>query len=60
MQVVHALNRLGQTPEAAAALARVRWLLAKIPEAAFARAVGSPPKAYWKAMVERMERTGLY
>ncbi len=60
MQVVHALRQLGQLPEAAAALARVRWLLAKTPDSAFQNEPGSAGKLYWQAMVQRLETVGLY
>jgi tetratricopeptide (TPR) repeat protein len=59
VQVVHGYQRLGRLTEATAALARLRWLLARIPASAFDAERGMSSKAYWQAMVARMERTGL-
>lgn len=59
MQIVHAHLRRGESTEAAATLARLRWLLAKMPESVFAQGEGAPPKAYWQNLVSQMERTGL-
>ncbi len=59
MQVVHCYQRLGRPAEAAAALARLEWLLKKIPEAAFDTRRGMSSKAYWQAMARRMAQAQL-
>jgi tetratricopeptide (TPR) repeat protein len=60
LQVVNCHERLGQLGEAAAALARGRWLLAKVPALAFEQRKGAPSKEYYQAMFDRLERSGLY
>ena len=47
-------------PFSAAALARLRWLLRKIPASAFDTERGMSPKKYWEAMVDRVATAGLY
>jgi len=59
MQIVHGHLRLGQPAEAAAALARLRWLLGKMPESAFEGQTASASKSYWQRLLARMEETGL-
>ena len=60
LQVVNCHERLGQFAEAAAALARARWLLAKVPASSFEPGKGAPPKEYYQAMFDRLERSGFY
>lgn len=60
MQVVQCQLRLGRKDEARAALARLKWTLAKIPATAFDTERGMSPKKYWEDMVERMTTSGLY
>ena len=60
MQIIHCYQRMGQPIEARAALRRMRWLLRKIPGPAFDTQRGMSSKAYWEAMVERLERTGVF
>ena len=60
MQIVQCQLRLGQKNEAKAALARLKWTLAKIPAAAFDTERGMSPKKYWEDMIERMTTSGLY
>ena len=60
LQVVNCHERLGQFADAAAALARARWLLAKVPADSFDPLRGAPSKEYFQAMVDRLERSGLY
>ena len=60
LQVMHCHERLGHVDEAKAALARMRWLLKKIPEDAFVEARGMSSKAYWEEMTRRLERTALH
>jgi len=59
MQVVHCYQRLGKPAEATAALARLEWLLKKIPEAAFDTQRRMSSKAYWQTMARRMARVQL-
>lgn len=59
LQVVHSYQRMGRPAEARAALARLQWLLKKIPAAVFDGERGMSPKAYWEVMARRMERTGI-
>lgn len=60
VQAAHCQQRLGRPTEAGAALARARWLLAKIPATAFETEFGQPSKDEWRAMVERIEKAGLF
>ncbi|MBI5763856.1 MAG: tetratricopeptide repeat protein [Planctomycetes bacterium] len=60
VQAAHCQQRLGRPTEAGAALARARWLLAKIPASAFEIEFGQPSKDEWRAMVERIEKAGLF
>ncbi|MFQ5501914.1 MAG: tetratricopeptide repeat protein [Phycisphaerae bacterium] len=60
MQVVHCYQRLGDTEEAAAALARLQWLLKKIPDSAFDTRRGMSPKTYWVEMAKRVKRAAAY
>lgn len=60
MQIVHCFQRLGKPDEARAALARLRWLLKKIPESSFDTQRGMSSKVYWETMVARLEQTGLF
>lgn len=60
MQVVHCHLRMGKVQEARTALARVRWLLGKIPASAFDAERGMSSKEYWQAMLDRMDAAGLY
>ena len=60
MQVVHCYERLGQREEARAALARLQWLLNKIPATAFDTQSGMSSRAYWQAMAQRIERINPY
>lgn len=59
LQVVHCYERLGRPKQARAALARLEWLLKKIPDAAFQTQSGMTSKAYWQAMAKRVERMNL-
>lgn len=60
MQVVHCYQRLGRLEESRAALARLQWLLKKIPADAFDAERGMTAKSYWDALAKRIERTGIY
>jgi len=60
MQVVSCYQRLGQGEEARAALARLQWLLNKIPAAAFDTQRGMSSRAYWQAMAQRIEKITPY
>lgn len=60
MQVVNCQERLGRRDEARAALARLNWLIRKMPDEAFESQPGQSSKRDWQAMAERMERTGLH
>ncbi|MCG8407038.1 MAG: tetratricopeptide repeat protein [Phycisphaerales bacterium] len=60
MQVVHCYQRLGRLEEARAALARLQWLLKKIPAEMFDAEFGMSSKPYWNAFAKRVERTGIY
>ena len=60
MQVVHCYDRLGRAEEARAALARLQWLLKKIPDAAFDTQSGMSSRAYWQAMAQRIEKINPY
>lgn len=60
MQVVHCYERLGKREEARAALARLQWLLKKIPATAFDSRSGMSSRAYWQAMAKRIERINAY
>jgi len=59
MQIIHCHLRLGESVEAESALARLKWLLRKMPEDAFSVERGMSPKSYWEAMVARMESAGV-
>lgn len=59
LQIVHAHERLGQSAEASAALARLKWVLQKTPESAFVARLGMSPKQYWESLVARLERIGI-
>jgi tetratricopeptide (TPR) repeat protein len=59
-QIIHCYLRLGQTVDASAALARLKWLLKKIPASAFETERGMSPKEFWEGMVDRMASAGLY
>ncbi|MFQ5429110.1 MAG: tetratricopeptide repeat protein [Phycisphaerae bacterium] len=59
-QVVHCFERLARPAEARAALARLQWLLRKIPARAFDAERGMSSKSYWEALVRRMAQTGLF
>lgn len=59
MQVVNCYFRLGRGEEARAALARMKWLLKKIPADAFDGVTGMSPKSYWEDMVMRLERSEI-
>jgi tetratricopeptide (TPR) repeat protein len=58
-QVVHCYLRLGQPAAAGATLARMKWLLRKIPSSAFDTEPGMSSKEYWQAMVDRTVSAGL-
>ena len=60
MQVVHCYERLGQREEARAALARLQWLLKKIPATAFNTQSGMSSRAFWQGMARRIERINPY
>ncbi|HVP09785.1 MAG TPA: tetratricopeptide repeat protein [Phycisphaerae bacterium] len=59
-QIIHCYLRQGQTAEASAALARLKWLLKKIPASAFEAERGMSSKDFWEGMVDRMASAGLY
>jgi tetratricopeptide (TPR) repeat protein len=59
MQIIHCHLRLGEAVEAGSALARLKWLLRKMPEDAFSVERGMSPKSYYEAMVARMESAGV-
>lgn len=59
MQIVHCHLRLGESVEAQSALARLKWLLRKMPDSVFDGERGMSPKAYWEAMAARIESAGL-
>ncbi|MBX3394100.1 MAG: tetratricopeptide repeat protein [Phycisphaerae bacterium] len=59
MQVVNCYFRMGRGEEARAALARMKWLLKKIPPEAFDGVTGMSPKGYWEDMVMRLERSEI-
>ncbi|MBK8267877.1 MAG: tetratricopeptide repeat protein [Planctomycetes bacterium] len=59
MQVVNCYYRMGRAVDAKAALARMNWLLKKIPDDAFAAVSAMSPKSYWQDMVTRLERAEL-
>ena len=56
IRIVECHERLGQTQEAGAALARLHWWLAKTPESVFDAEAGIPAKPYWEAQVARLEQ----
>lgn len=58
LQIVQCHQRLGQAAEAKSALARLGWLLKKTPASAFDEQRGMRPKAYWEALVSRLEQSG--
>ncbi len=58
LQIVQCHQRLGQAQEAKSALARLGWLLKKTPASAFDERRGMRPKAYWEALVGRLEQSG--
>jgi tetratricopeptide (TPR) repeat protein len=60
VQIIHCQQRLGRMSDARATLARMRWILEKIPSAAFDASRGMSTKAYWTQWVDRLERTGVY
>ncbi len=60
VQIVHTYRRLGELDEAQAALARLGWLLKKTPASEFDAQPGMASKAYWEAMVSRLDRMNLY
>lgn len=57
VQLYHCFVRLGNANEARMALARLGWLLKKLPESAFEARRGMSSKAYWEGLVARLERT---
>jgi len=59
LQIVHCNLRLGRRDEARRGLERVRWLLGKIPAAAFERERAMPGRGYWEELLERFSRSGL-
>lgn len=59
MQVVNGYFRMGRSDDARAALARMKWLLKKIPDEAFTTVSAMTPKSYWEDMVMRLERTDV-
>lgn len=59
MQIVHCNLRLGRRDDARRGLERVRWLLGKIPAAAFDRERAMPGRGYWEELLERFSRSGL-
>lgn len=59
LQIVHCNLRLGRRDEAKRGLERVRWLLGKIPAAAFDRERAMPGRGYWEELLERFSRSGL-
>ncbi len=59
LQIVHCNLRLGRRDEAKRGLERVRWLLGKIPAAAFERERAMPGRGYWEELLERFSRSGL-
>jgi tetratricopeptide (TPR) repeat protein len=59
-QIIHCYLRLGQAAEVSAALARLKWLLKKIPASAFETERGMSSKEFWEGMVDRMASAGLY
>ncbi|HKQ48361.1 MAG TPA: tetratricopeptide repeat protein [Phycisphaerae bacterium] len=58
LQIVQCHQRLGQAQEARSTLARLGWLLKKTPASAFDERKGMRPKAYWEALVSRLEVSG--
>lgn len=59
LQIVHCNLRLGRRDDAKRGLERVRWLLSKIPAAAFDRERAMPGRGYWEELLERFSRSGL-
>lgn len=57
VQLYHCFVRLGNANEARMALARLGWLLKKLPESAFEARRGMSSKAYWEGLVARLEQT---
>lgn len=57
VQLYHCFVRLGNANEAKMALARLGWLLKKLPESAFEARRGMSSKAYWEGLVARLEQT---
>ncbi|MCZ6817715.1 MAG: hypothetical protein O7F76_13590, partial [Planctomycetota bacterium] len=59
MQIYHCYQRLGRAGEGRAVLGRLRWLIRTIPETAFEAERGMPKKAYWEALIDRLERLNV-
>lgn len=59
MQIYHCQQRLGRTGEARAVLGRLHWLIQTIPETAFEAERGMPKKAYWEALIDRLDRLNV-
>lgn len=59
LQVVHCQIRIGRLDDARRSLERARWLLERVPEAAFAGEPGMPERSYWAEMIEQVAQTGL-
>jgi len=60
MQVIHCHQRLGRLDDARAALARMKWLLSKIPASAFDAEDRLSSKAYWQSVTDRLEQSGVF
>lgn len=57
VQLYHCFVRLGNANEARMALARLGWLLKKLPDSAFEAKRGMSSKAYWEGLIARLEQT---
>ncbi len=57
VQLYHCFVRLGNANEARMALARLGWLLKKLPDTAFEARRGMSSKAYWEGLIARLEQT---
>lgn len=60
VQIVNAYCRLGRLDEAANANERAKWLLRKMPAAAFAEGKFSVPKKYWEDWLRLTSESGIY
>ncbi len=60
MQVVNCQERLGRRDEAVAALARLKWLISKMPDEAFENQPGQTSKQEWQEIADRMASMAVY